>query len=289
MTTQPATETSANPFAQMVQAEWTATSTLAAWRKWHEKTVPHLAPMTEVLLEAADIMPGHCVLDIASGSGEPAFTLASRVGKEGRVTATDLSAGMLEIARENNRETSNLDFRQADAHDLPFPDAHFDTVTCRLGVMYFWDCQRALREILRVLKPGGHTVLVAWGELECNHLARTVLMPFARRRQLPDLPPSAPHPLRFALSGSLTAELENAGFCQIREEKKIIPCPWPGPPEELWDQVYAMAVPLQPFFDGFEPGERDAAIREVIEEFSRFHDGEQTDPGTCVMVVTGIK
>jgi ubiquinone/menaquinone biosynthesis C-methylase UbiE len=159
--------------------------------------------MTEVLLGASAIAPGSSVLDLASGSGEPALTIASFVGASGRVTASDLSAGMLAIAEEKCRGAENICFEQADAHDLPFTDEYFDVVTCRLGVMYFWDCQRALREILRVLKPDGHATFVAWGGLDQNRLARTVITPFANRRQPPQLPAGAPHPLRFAETGSL--------------------------------------------------------------------------------------
>lgn len=278
-----------NSFAEIVHAEWTAVPTIHAWRHWHRKTVPHLAPMTEALLEAAAIVPGQRVLDIASGSGEPALTIASVVGPDGHVTATDLSHDMIAIAEENRGNCGNIAFQQADVHDLPFADNSFDAVTCRLGVMYFWNCRQALSEILRVLKPGGRAVFIAWGDLERNTLARTVMMPFAKRRQPPPLPAGAPHPFRFAEPGSLAGELERAGFAGIQEEQKKVRCPWPGSPEELWRQVYDMAVPLQAFFDAFEPAERNAAVNEVIAEFSQFHDGEYTDPGTFIVVAAGMK
>lgn len=210
-------------------------------------------------------------------------------GSPGPCVATDLSAGMLAVARENCGAFDNIEFRQADAHDLPFTDNRFDAVTCRLGVMYFWDCQRALKEILSVLKPGGRAAFVAWGPIEESDYARTVISPFAKRKALPALPPEALQPFRFAESDSLSAALSNAGFSQPTEQQQVVACPWPGPPEEMWEQVYELAAPLQPFFDSFDPDERNAAIREVIAEFGNFYDGERTDSTTGIVVATGTK
>ncbi|WP_089727367.1 class I SAM-dependent methyltransferase [Candidatus Thiosymbion oneisti] len=276
-------------FAEIVREEWMADRTVNAWRRWHKKTVPHLQQMTQALLEAGEIASGSKVLDLASGSGEPAVTIASLVGPQGQVVATDLSEGMLAVARENCGDSDNIEFREADAHDLPFADNRFDAVTCRLGVMYFWDCQRALKEILRVLKPGGRAAFVVWGPVEKNNFARIVISPFAKRKASPILPPEAQHPFRFAESGSLSAALNNAGFSQLMEQQKVVSCPWLGPPEEMWEQIYELAAPLQPFFDSFDPDERNAAVREVIEEFGNFYDGEYTDPTTSIIVAAGIK
>src|SRR5437773_5124825 len=143
-------------FKAMVVDEWTANSTTAAWRKWHPKFAVQLAAMTAALVDAAGIKPGMRVLDIASGTGEPAITLSKLVGASGHVTATDLAADMLAIAEDNARAAgcTNVDFRQADAHELPVPDRSFDAVTVRLGAMDFWDCTKALAEIRRVRRAG---------------------------------------------------------------------------------------------------------------------------------------
>ncbi len=97
------------------------------------------------------------VLDLACGSGEPSLSLARAVGPMGHVIATDIVPGMLEIAEENARRKglSNIEFRIADAEAIPFPDESFDVVTCRFGVMFFSDPERAMREARRVLKNDG--------------------------------------------------------------------------------------------------------------------------------------
>jgi ubiquinone/menaquinone biosynthesis C-methylase UbiE len=102
------------------------------------------------------------ILDIACGSGEPSLSLARAVGRTGRVVATDIVPGMLQVAEENARKErlSNIEFRVADAEAIPFPDGYFDAVTCRFGAMFFSDPARAMREARRVLKNRGLVVLV---------------------------------------------------------------------------------------------------------------------------------
>jgi ubiquinone/menaquinone biosynthesis C-methylase UbiE len=137
---------------------------------------------TDALIEVARILPGLIILAIASGTVEPAFTLAKAVGPDGRVIATDLAPDMLAAAEENARGDglANLS-SQADAHALPFPDESFDRVTCRFGVMYFAEVGQALGEIRRVLRPGGLIALAAWGPVEQNILAMCTMGPLLKR------------------------------------------------------------------------------------------------------------
>lgn len=102
---------------------------------------------------------GSRVLDICAGTGEFAFTLLPVVGSEGSVTATDFCESMLDIARKKaGTNHVNLSFFFADAKDLPFPDSSFDAVTVGFGMRNIPDTILALREIRRVLKPGGKFV-----------------------------------------------------------------------------------------------------------------------------------
>src|SRR6266571_3463527 len=105
---------------------------------------------------------------LASGTGEPAISLASRVGAQGHVTALDLSPGLLEIAaqRARARGLTNFTTQPADAHSLPFPDNSFDLATSRFGVMFFGDPRLALQELRRVLRPGARACFLAWGPFD---------------------------------------------------------------------------------------------------------------------------
>ncbi len=253
-------------YQDMVEAEWRDPGTVEAWARWHGKLVQQTAAMTEGLLRHAGVRAGMQVLDLACGPGDPALALAQRVGASGRVTATDLSEGMLQLARQHADAAglANISFRLADAQALPFDDASFDVVTSRLGVMYFVDVQMALREIARVLKPGGRTAFAVWGPPDQGTFGAFMVGPLMARRPLDLPPPDMPFTLRFAEPGSLSAELRYAGLADVTEENAILPFAWPGPPEEAWAQFYDLAIPMRPYFDSFPSEERAAAFQEAL-------------------------
>ena len=114
----------------------------------------------EELCEAIDVRSGERVLDVAAGNGNVALAAARR-GCE--VVATDYVAALLERARERAAaERLPLEFREADAEALPFPDAGFDAVVSTFGVMFTPDQERAAAELIRVCKPGGRIGLANW-------------------------------------------------------------------------------------------------------------------------------
>ncbi len=112
-------------YQQLVLEEWTATETVAAWHRWLPKQIGQFGPATELLAQAAGVSAGDAVLDLGSGVGDPALTLAELVGPTGSVTATDLVDAMVRACQENARARgmTNVECRQADAQALPFDDA----------------------------------------------------------------------------------------------------------------------------------------------------------------------
>jgi ubiquinone/menaquinone biosynthesis C-methylase UbiE len=121
-------------------------------------------PATQVLVQIVQIERGMKVLAVAGGFGEIALELAKAIEPGGHVTATDTSSVSLEASAERARRLglSNLTFREASPHALPFPDGAFDRVTCRFDSETFVEFQRALRECYRVLKPGGKAVFASY-------------------------------------------------------------------------------------------------------------------------------
>jgi SAM-dependent methyltransferase len=228
------------------------------------------------------------VLDLASGSGEPALQIARAVGAHGTVTATDISNGMLELARDNARaeDLSNVSFVQCDAEELPFEDESFDVVTSRMGVMFVVDLERAFAEIRRVLRRGT-AAFAAWGPLEQMELFWAMLQPFRQRVDAPGPPPDAPHPFRFSRPGSLSRELRKAGFVDVRENVSDMLTPWPGSPEDAWEMFYDMAAP--PFVDELPQAERDAAIAEGAKSLRRLFDGKRIDAHSSVVIASARK
>lgn len=125
-----------------------------------------LAEVQAAMMALASPAPGDHVLDIACGTGLVAFDAARAVGPDGYVLGVDLSGQMVSFAEERAREVklSNCRFARMDAESLDLPDARFDVVLCALGLMYMPNPEQALREMRRVLRPGGRISLAVWGE-----------------------------------------------------------------------------------------------------------------------------
>ena len=115
------------------------------------------------LADIAAIAPGERVLDVGCGTGVLAREAAARAGPAGRVIGLDLNEGMLAVARRLRPE---IDWRQGDALDLPFADHAFDVVVSQFALMFFPDRPRALREMWRVLAPGGRLAVAVCAPLE---------------------------------------------------------------------------------------------------------------------------
>lgn len=139
------------------------------------------------LASRLDVPAGAAVLETACGSGAVTRHLQARIPSDARLTASDLAPAMLEQARQVVSDVSNVDFREADATDLPFADNAFDAVICQFGLMLFPDKAQGMREAARVLKPGGQYVFNVWDKLENNGFSQAVHETMAQI--FPDDPP----------------------------------------------------------------------------------------------------
>lgn len=116
-----------------------------------------------VVAEAARLGPGERVLDVACGTGVLAMAAAERVGAAGKVTGLDVNEDMLRVAR---RKSGRIEWREARAESIPFPDASFDAVVSQFGFMFFEERVAALREMMRVLRPDGRLAVAVCDSLE---------------------------------------------------------------------------------------------------------------------------
>ena len=113
--------------------------------------------------DAAGIREGQRILDVACGTGILARAAAERAGASGSVVGLDVNEGMLAVAA---RKAPQVEWRQGAAEALPFEDASFDAVVSQFGLMFFEDRTRALREMFRVLRPGGRLAVAVWDTLD---------------------------------------------------------------------------------------------------------------------------
>lgn len=155
-----------------------------------------LGPWAPVLVDAAHLSTGERVLDVACGTGVVARAAAARVGVTGGVTGVDLNPGMIAVARALAAPSgAAVEWLERDALDLRLPDASYDVVLCQQGLQFFPDKLRALREMRRVLLPGGRLALSVWnsiglyngavGKALCRILGEETAKRFCASRQFP--------------------------------------------------------------------------------------------------------
>jgi SAM-dependent methyltransferase len=272
------------------EPNWGSSYRLVASEKWKAKSAAMGRAVTEALVEYAAPKPGMRVLDLASGTGEPAISIAMLVGAPGKVTALDLSGDLLEIAkgRANARGLNNFVTQQADAHALPFSDNNFDLATSRFGIMFFRDVELALRELRRVLCAEARACFLAWGSFEQPYW-QSMMGVVHRHVGGPLLAAGGADPFRFAARGSLTSVLESAGFREVREETRTVPWTWPGTPEDVWEQARSVAVPFRPMLDRVPQDmwpQIHAEVRAAVRKYVR---GENIEFGASVVLASGSK
>lgn len=205
---------------QRSRMEWQVAS--QGWKKWEKQILGGLEKVSNQLIQSAGISPGQHVLDIASGTGEPALTIAKHVGPQGKVVGVDLSPAMLEVAKERatSKGVTNADFQVVEDENLTaYRDATFDSVVCRFGLMLMPNPVNALKAFLRVLKPRGKAAVSVWGPPEKSPFMGLVMQTLAKH--LPDFKPPPPGAPGFSAipSVALLGEyFSKAGFSNFEGE-----------------------------------------------------------------------
>src|SRR6266436_2142584 len=194
------------------------------WEKHREVIRQMFAPVTQALVQDALISRGHAVLDIATGPGEPALSVAAVVGPEGKVFGIDPVAGMVEAARRAAARLAlkNVKFEVAVADALPFATETFDAVISRFGVMFFPSPVEGVREMLRVLKPGRRLALAVWHFAEKNPFHTALARVMDQFIPSPAVEPDAPDAFRFAEPGKLLKILWEADVAATTE--RLLQC-----------------------------------------------------------------
>ena len=231
-------------FREAQHKQWD--SAAAGWKEWSEFSESAWGRISERLVELADVRSGSRVLDVAAGYGEPALIAARKVGPQGRVVATDISAEMLAFARERAAAAGlgNVEFVQSDACSLDFPHASFDAAVSRWGIIFEPDAEAAAARIRGFLKPGARMAIASWGEPDQVPL---LSIPMRTTMQRLDVaPPPAGTPGIFSrptpvLIGGL---LEGGGFSKVAVEQDEVTFEF-GSPEHFTAYIRAVSAPIR--------------------------------------------
>ncbi len=191
------------------------------WDAQHERRQGETAAVSDWLCREAALAPGMRVLDLACGSGQPALTAARLVSPGGSVLATDMVQEMVDVTRRRAQEAglTNVETRVMDAEAIDVPDASFEAVTCRFGIMFCTSPANAVEGIHRVLKPGGRFAMSVWSTPEHSPgqtVGNEALSRFGRAQ--PPVNFDVPGVYQLAPEGKLQGVLEAAGFHDVRVE-----------------------------------------------------------------------
>jgi len=261
------------------------------WEKHREVIRQMFAPVTQALVEDGLIGRGQAVLDIATGPGEPALTIAALVGPEGKVFAIDPVVEMIEAARRAAERLgfSNAQFDVASVGSLPFPANTFDAVTSRFGVMFFSSPVDAVSEMLRVLKPGRKVALAVWHLAERNPFHYTLSR--VLDRYIPSSPPApdAPDAFRFADPGKLQHVLADAGAADPCERLLQFTVQAPISAEDFLSLRCEMSEKLREKVAKLSSEQLTQVKRQALEALRSYStDGGMNFPAE-VLIVSGTK
>ena len=243
-----------------------------------------LAEAQRRLLDAAGPQPGERVLELACGTGLVTFPLAERIGPEGALAATDISEKMVAAAGRKARQIgcANVVFQRMGAEELAFEDGRFDLALCSLGLMYVPDPGQALREMHRVLKPGGRAAVLVWGKR--SNCGWADIFPIVDARVKSEV-----CPLFFQLGGEgvLDNQMADAGFTALQHERFSSTLSY-GSGEEACLAAF-QGGPVALAFDRFDEQTREEAHAEYLDSISAYKNGGGYQvPGEFV-IGTGVK
>ncbi len=218
---------------------------------------PLTSQLADHLLPLLDLNSGTRVIDVAAGAGSFSFAVA----KAGiHALAVDFAPGMVSRLRER-AAAGGFDLVQAEVMDgqaLALPDASFDAGVSILGVMFFPDIQKGLKELRRVVRPGGKVAIVSWGDI--RKLQPQTLLVQAIKQVLPSFEPPSTPPVWTRLAGteSLRREMQAAGLRGVDITTIVVTFPI-GSPEAFWSNFTASAPPIAYLFKQMRP-EHKAAV-----------------------------
>jgi ubiquinone/menaquinone biosynthesis C-methylase UbiE len=261
------------------------------WEKHRDIIRGMFAPITQALIEDAAIRTQDSVLDVATGPGEPALSVAALAGPGGKVFGVDAIHGMVTAARAEAKRQGlkNTKFDVAFADDLPFAADTFDAVISRFGVMFFPSPVDGVREMLRVLKPGRKLALAVWHSAEKNPFHSALSRVMDRYVDSPPLDPEAPDAFRFAPRGKLLGVFSEAGVVAPSERLLQFKIEAPASVEEFWNLRREMSEKLSEKFATLSEQQKSKVKQEMLSSLREYSTANGMSFPAEVLIVSGAK
>jgi ubiquinone/menaquinone biosynthesis C-methylase UbiE len=247
------------------------------------------APISQALIEDTKLVRGNRVLDVGTGPGEPALTIANLVGPEGKVSGVDPSAEMIAAARRAAARDGigNINFEVAPAERLPFADDTFDAVVSRFAAMFFPSPAEAIGEILRVLKPEGTMALAIWYLAERNPFHYVLSRVVDRYVAPAPAAPDAPDAFRFSARGKLLDILKQAGAAKASERVLQFKIAVPLSMGDFWTMRSEMSDKYRSSLSKLSAEQNQKIRAEVMEGLREYATSEGVSFPAEVLIVRG--
>jgi SAM-dependent methyltransferase len=261
------------------------------WEKHHAVIRQLFAPVAQALVDDANVRAGQTVLDVATGPGEPALTVAALLGSEGKIVGIDPIPEMIAGARRaaDRLGLKNAKFEVGSADQLPFPDATFDAAISRFGVMFFPSPVGGIFEMLRVLKPEGKLAMAVWSSAERNPFFYVLSNIVDRFVDPIPVEPDAPDALRFASRGKLLALFSEAGVADPVERMLKFKIEAPISAEEFWKLRCEMSEAIPKKLATLSARQNAEIKRLALEAFREYSSDRGMSFPAEVLILSGAK
>jgi ubiquinone/menaquinone biosynthesis C-methylase UbiE len=260
------------------------------WDKWDNYFSRNMTFINHRLVADARLRPGMRVLDLGSGTGYPALLAGEVVGPQGSVVGIDLAESMLAVATRKAKAfgMQHVAFRTGDATALPFDAASFDAVISRFCLMFLPEIPKALKDVVRVLKPGGYIAAAVWSVPDKNPFLRIPMDVIKAISPLPPPDPEAPGIFRLAKPGDMKGMMEGAGLTALSEEEFLADVTY-ATAEEFFSSVMDIAAPFQNLFMTLSAGQKAQTEQGIIDAVNRYRRQNQIVLPIAVRIVAARK
>lgn len=277
--------------AEVIEAQRQDWNRVAAgWDKWDSYFSRNMTFINHRLVADARLQPGLRVLDLGSGTGYPALLAGDVVGSEGSVVGIDLAESMLAVATRKAKALGmqHVTFRTGDVTTLPFDAGSFDAVISRFCLMFLPEIPKALKEILRVLKPGGYVAAAVWSAPEKNPFIRIPMDVIKTITPLPPPDPEAPGIFRLAKPGDLAGMMERAGLALLSDDEFTAEVTY-ATAEEFFRSMMDIAAPIQNLFATLTPEQKTEAEQGIVKAVKEYRRQQGVALPIAVRIVSARK